>query len=46
MFLHESIYGQALTGKLQFDREWKDMFHKCVLENRYIQYFLSDISEQ
>lgn len=42
----ESIYGKIQTGKLQFDRIWKDLFHQKIMENRYIKYFLNDISDQ
>lgn len=44
--LIESIYGKIQTGRLQFDRVWKTLFHQKIMHNRFIQHFLNEISEQ
>jgi len=46
MYLNESIYGQIETGKLQFDRIWKDLYHERILENKFVKHFLNDVSDQ
>ena len=44
--LIESIYGKIQTGKLQFDKIWKDLFHDKIMENKHIKYFLNDVYDQ
>ena len=46
MYLNESIYDHIETGKLQFDRIWKDLYHERILENKFIKHFLNDVSYQ
>ena len=43
--LIESIFGKIQTGRLQFDRVWKTLFHQKIMENQFVQNFLNDISE-
>ena len=44
--LVEAIFGKIQTGKLQFDRVWKDLFHQKIMENRYIKNFMNEVSDQ
>ena len=45
MYLYESIYDQCPSGKLQFDKLWKDLFLERILDNKYIKHFLNDVSD-
>jgi len=42
----ESIYGKIETGKLYFDKIWKELFLSKIMDNIFIKYYLNDISDQ
>jgi hypothetical protein len=46
MFIHEYVFALKVEGKFVFDKVWKDLFKKRILDNKYIHYFLGDILSQ